>query len=421
MRAPVDAHRVAGISVAVVRGTDTLFSRAYGVAEVENAVPATSGHVFEIASVTKQFTAAAVLLLVQDGKVGLDDEITRYLPNAPTQGRRITIRQLLSHTSGLVDVPDLPSFQFLKRRDVPTDSVIALARGVPFYFPPGEQMRYSNTGFLLAGQLIETLSGKTYADFIAERLLRPAGMSRSRYCDQRALIPHLARGYDFTPDGFRPAGFINLQIPFAAGGLCSTALDLVSWTRAVFGGRLLAPAMLDEMVRPTALGDGHVTRYGLGVGVGTIAGHRAYHHGGDIDGFTSYLAWFPADSLSIAVLINTQGPVRPDPLLAQIAEAVLGPDRAPSEPPPDDLARFAGRYGGDVVVTASDGALTLVRGPLPPVKLRYAGGTTFTDGRARYTFEPGNGPPARVWADLVWAFVRWDRDGSAREGRPGSD
>jgi hypothetical protein len=179
--------------------------------------------------------------------------------------------------------------------------------------------------------------------------------------------------------------------------------------------------MLDEMVRPTSLGAGHVTRYGLGVGVGTIAGHRAYHHGGDIDGFTSYLAWFPADSLSIAVLINTQGPVRPDPLLARIAEAVLGPDRAPSAPPPGNLDRFTGRYGGDVVVTASDGALTLVRGPLPPARLRFAGGTTFTDGRARYTFEPGTGRAARVWADLVWAFVRWDRDGDESRSSDGVD
>jgi CubicO group peptidase (beta-lactamase class C family) len=412
-RAPVEAHQVAGLSVAVVQGRDTLLARAYGLADVENQVPATTGHVFEIASITKEFTAAAVLLLVQDGKVGLDDDITRFLPDAPTQGRRITIRQLLSHTSGLVDVPDLPGFQALKRRDLPTDSIIALARGEPFYFPPGEQMRYSNTGFLLAGQLIEQLSGRPYADFVTERLFRPAGMTDSRYCDQQALVPHLARGYDFTPTGFRPAEFINLRVPFSAGGLCSTALDLVAWSQALHGGRILEPAAYAQMIQPQTVADGHQTRYGLGLALGTMAGHRVYHHGGDIQGFTSYLAYFPDDSLTIAVLLNTQGPIRPDPLVARIAEAVFGPAQVASGPVPD-LARFAGHYGTDVEVRVGDHGLTLTRGPMAAAELHYMGGSTFTDGRARYTFEPDGGRATRVWADLVWAFVRWERTESPR-------
>ena len=407
-RAPVEAGQVAGLAVAVVRGTDTLLARAYGKADLENDVPATVGHVFEIASITKEFTAAAVLLLVQDGKLRLDDDVTRYLPDAPTQGKPVTIRQLLSHRSGLVDVPDLPGFQNLKRRDLPTDSIIALARGEPFYFPPGTQMRYSNTGFLLAGQLIEKLGGRRYAEFVAERLFQPAGMRSSRYCDQRALIPRLARGYDYTPQGFRPAAFLNLQVPFAAGGLCSTALDLVAWSQALYGGRILGPAALAEMLRPGTLPGGLQTRYGLGMALGTMAGHRAYHHGGDIDGFTSYLAYFPDDSLTVTVLLNTQGPVRPDPLVTRIAEAVLGPERLDS-PSPSDLSRFTGRYGQDVEVRANGSTITLLRGPLPPVELRYAGGNTFTDGRARYTFQPAQGRATAVWADLVWAFVRWDR------------
>ncbi len=412
-RAPVAAGQVAGLAVAVVRGRDTLLARGYGSAELENAVPMTVEHAFQIASVTKEFTAAAVLLLVQEGKLGLDDDITRYLPDAPTQGRRVTIRQLLSHTSGLVDVPDLPAFQFLKRRDLPPDSVIALAQGEPFYFPPGEQMRYSNTGFLLAGKLIETLSGRPYADFVANRLFQPTGMRHSRYCDPRALILHRARGYDFAPTGFRPAEYINPVIPFAAGALCSTALDLVAWTQALFGGRILGAAALAEMTRPQTLAAGRQTRYGLGMALGTMAGHRVFHHGGDIQGFTSYLAYFPDDSLTIAVLINTQGPVRPDPLVSQIAEAVFGPTPPTEHAPPADLTRFVGDYG-DVKVRMSDGGLTLQRGPQPSVALRFAGGTTFTDGRARFSYEPAAGPAAAIWADLVWAVVRWPRTGGTR-------
>jgi CubicO group peptidase (beta-lactamase class C family) len=415
-RAPVDARQVAGLAVAVMKGRDTVLARAYGKADVENDVPTTVRHVFQIASVTKEFTAAAVLKLAEEGKLGLDDDVTRYLPEAPTQGRKVTIRQLLSHTSGIADVAELPSFRGIKRRDLPPDSVLALVRSEPFYFPPGEQMRYSNSGYLLLGQLIEKVSGRPYADFLAETLFRPAGMTDSRYCDQRALIPRRVRGYDFTPTGFLPAEFISLRIPFAAGGLCSTALDLVAWSQALNEGRVLGPAAYAEMTRAQVVGGGRRTRYGLGLGVGTIAGRRVYHHGGDIDGFTSYLAYFPDDSLSVAVVMNTQGPSRPDALVERIAEAVLGQARpAPHVASPANLSRFVGEYGGDVKVSETERGLRLVRGPLPPVDLRPAGGTTFTDGRALYTFEPNAGAATTLWADLTWALVRWDR---RREGRP---
>ena len=414
-RSPVAARQVAGLAVAVVRGRDTLLARAYGSADLENDVPATVGHVFQIASITKQFTAAAVLKLVEAGKVALDDDVTRYLPDAPTQGRHVTVRQLLSHTSGIPDVAELPAFQAVKRRDLAPDSLIALVRGEPFYFPPGEQMRYSNTGYLLLGRLVEKVSGRPYAEYVAEELFRPAGMTASRDCDQRALIPRRVTGYDHTPSGFQRAEFISLRIPFAAGALCSTALDLVAWSRALHGGRIVGPAAYAEMTRAPVLAGGRRTRYGLGLATGALAGRRAYHHGGDIQGFTSYLVHFPDDSLTVSVLMNTQGPARPDALAERIAEAVLGARLAvASAATPGGLSRFVGEYGDDVKVSATERGLRLVRGPMPPVDLRPAGGTTFTDGRSLYTFEPRDGAATAIWADVTWAVVRWERKGEER-------
>jgi D-alanyl-D-alanine carboxypeptidase len=422
-RAAIERKVLAGMVVIAVRGSDTLLARGYGLADVENDVRMTVGHVFQLASVTKQFTAAAVLALAQDGRVDLDAPITRYLPNAPVQGRTITARQLLSHTSGIPDYAESPRIPALKRLDLPPDSLVALIATTPFYFEPGEQMRYSNTGFALLGMLIQQVSGQPYATYVEQRALRPAGATRAHFCDPQALVRHLARGYAATPGGLRPAAFISPHLPYAAGGFCGTAGDLTAWNAALHarrGGRMLAHARYAEMVTPAIVSGGRRTRHGLGVALSDLAGHPAVHHGGDIDGFTTFTAYLPNDSLSITVLINTQGPTRPDAVAAAVVEATLGAQRQrPAGPGPGDLTMFAGRYGDDVAVSPTgtgNGSLRLTRGPLPPAVLRYAGrsgsGWTFTDGRARYTFEPpapGASRSPAVWADLVVSVVRWER------------
>jgi CubicO group peptidase (beta-lactamase class C family) len=416
---------MAGMVVFAMRGRDTLVMRAYGRAEVENTVPMTVDHVFQFASITKQFTAAAVLRLVQEGRVALDAPITRYLPAAPVQGLTLTVRQLLAHTAGIPDYAESPRIGTLKRLDLPPDSFVALVAATPFYFPPSDQMRYSNTGYALMGQLIEKVSGKPYAAYVQESVLRPAGAVNAHFCDPVALVPHLARGYAATSAGLRPAEFISPHAPFAAGGFCGTVADLAAWNDEVHGrrgGRVLSEDAYAEMIRPATLRGGRRTRYGLGVALTEIAGRRALHHGGDINGFTTFTAYLPADTLHVSVLINTQGPTRPDAVAAVVIEAALGarsPAAAPK--PPRDLSVFAGTYGGDVVFEpVRDGSvmtLRITRGPLPPRVLRYAGrdgnGWVFTDaGRARYSFEPpssrGSQSPA-VWADLGVSLVRWER------------
>ncbi|HEU4454713.1 MAG TPA: serine hydrolase domain-containing protein, partial [Longimicrobium sp.] len=369
VRAAVAEGRAAGAVVVVQRGSEAPITRAYGLADVENAVPMTAEHVFPIASVTKQFTAAAVLQLVEQGKVELDEPITTYLPDAPTQGARITVRHLLTHTAGLQDVTEVPGFRSVERLDLTPDSTIALVRNAPLHFAPGEQMRYSNTGYLLLGRLIEVVSGKSYEEYLSQHLFRPAGMRSSRYCDQRALIPHRASGYELAPEGLVRPRFISLRIPYAAGGICATAGDLAAWNRALHDGRILRPGSLVEMARPGKLRSGRRTRYGMGLAVGTLAGHPARHHGGDIQGFTSYSAYFPHDSLSVVVLVNTQGPARPDAIVEQIAAGLLGQAPTPAgspgreHAPAADLASFVGEYGDGVRVTAATGGLHLAGSP----------------------------------------------------------
>ncbi|HEY0673632.1 MAG TPA: serine hydrolase domain-containing protein, partial [Longimicrobiales bacterium] len=356
---------MAGMVVAAVRGADTLIMRAYGRAEVENAVPMTVQHVFQYASITKQFTAAAVLKLVEEGRVELDAPITRYLPDAPVQGHSITVRQLLSHTAGIADYAESPRIATIKRLDLAPDSLATLVAATPFYFTPGDQMRYSNTGFLLAGQLIAKVSGKPYAAYVQEHVLRPAGAVHARFCDPRALVRQLARGYSATPDGLRPADFISPHAPFAAGGFCGTAHDLVAWNAEVHGrqgGRVLSKTSYAELTRVATVRGGRHTRYGLGLAVSEIAGRRALHHGGDIDGFTTFTAYLPDDSLNVTVLINTQGPTRPDAVAALVVEAALGAIPAKTATPPRDLSMFAGKYGDDVVFeVVLDGAVKRLR------------------------------------------------------------
>jgi CubicO group peptidase (beta-lactamase class C family) len=414
---------LAGMVIITVRGGDTLLARAYGWAEPENDVRMTTAHVFQLASITKQFTAAAVLKLVQDGRVDLDAPIRRYLPHAPIQGRAITVRQLLSHTAGIPDYAESPRIGSLKRLDLPPDTLVALVATTPFYFEPGEQMRYSNTGYALLGQLIERVSGQPYAAYVERQVLDPAGAVHAHFCDPMALVSRPARGYTATPDGLRPAAFLSPHVPYAAGGFCGTAGDVAAWNAALHsrrGGPVFPPALYEQMISPATVAGGRRTRYGLGVALSEIAGRPAIHHGGDSDGFTTLTAYLPVDSLSITVLLNTQGPTRPDAIAAAVVEAALGSDRRPAVgPEPRDLAVFAGRYGDDVVVAPIEdgsGGLRLNRGPLPPAELHYAGrdasGWTFTDRRARYTFmppPPGASKSPAIWADLVVSLVRWER------------
>jgi D-alanyl-D-alanine carboxypeptidase len=317
-----------GVSVAIVRGgRDTLVLRGYGVADVENDVPATPETVYPIASVTKQFTAAAVMLLVQEKRLSLDDPIGRHLPELPAEWRGVRIRQLLNHTSGV------PDHAVLIREELTPDSVVALAGKEPFHFAPGTQWRYSNVGYLVLGLLIEKVTEQPYSQYLDTRIFRPHGLKSTRYCDEEQLIPRRASGYVPRDTGVVNALAISMLPLAAAGGLCSTVGDLAAWNHALATGRVLSPESWTRMTTP----EGAATNYGYGMIVMSWEGHRLLGHGGALTGFVSSSAYLPDESLSITLLTNL-GATSPEKLVLNIVRASLQ-----ASPSRDSAAKNADR------------------------------------------------------------------------------
>jgi CubicO group peptidase (beta-lactamase class C family) len=312
-----------GVSVAVMRGEETTYSKAYGLADLELAVRADEDTLFRIGSVTKQFTAAAVLWLADRGKLSADDPVTDYLPDYPTHGHEITLRHLLTHTSGVPDYTELgPAWERVQAHVLSDAELVALWRDLPLHFAPGEHWRYSNSGYYLLGMVIEVVSGKRYADVLREAFLEPLQLIRTR-CDSDAeVIPNRAQGYAFAGGTHWNDRFLSMSQPGAAGVLISTAGDLVRWQRALVTGQVLSPESYLEMTTPFLLNDGRETAYGMGVQLDAVAGEPCVWHGGGIHGFNSVLLHFPRVDLSIAVISNSEG-LRAGPLGMELAEALL--------------------------------------------------------------------------------------------------
>jgi D-alanyl-D-alanine carboxypeptidase len=305
------AKRSVGTAAAVVKGNDTLLMKGYGKANVEWDVPMPADAMFETGSVAKQFTAAAILQLRDEGKLSLDDEITKWLPEFNTRGNRVTVRRLLDHTSGILGLTEIPEVQQLVwNPSLPRDSVIALINSYPFQFPTGTMQMYNNSGFWLAGLIIERASGMTYKQYVEQRIFAPLGMTRSMYCDSGENVPRRAHGYFVYSNGVirRAPTNAHTWMPFAAGSICSTAGDLVTWVRALHGGKVLSPGSYQEMITPAKLNDGTPLRYGLGVAVQKdVHGLPYIGHGGGVGGFDGDTRWYPDAQLAVVVLLNNGG------------------------------------------------------------------------------------------------------------------
>jgi D-alanyl-D-alanine carboxypeptidase len=317
--AAADALReiaVAGFSVAVVRHGRPVLAKGYGYANLAERVPASATTIYRLASITKEFTAAAILHLIERGRLSLDDPIGDYLPGYPGDGR-ITIRQLLSHTSGLSDATVLPLLEESGGVGIDRNELIGLVAAQPLDSEPGSEHSYSNVGYILLGLLIEHVTGTAYADYVENEILRPLGLDRTFQCpDEQRSDNGWAHGYDIQYGNWpralrlgRPPTFIDpppidMGVVSSAGALCSTATDLARWPGLLRS--FLDPGSFREMSRPTVLADGTEVPYGLGLQIRMFGSHRALSHGGVVNGFVSLVADFPKDELSVAMLVNTR-------------------------------------------------------------------------------------------------------------------
>jgi len=389
---------VAGVSVAVVRGADTLLMKGYGLADLEWAVPTpVDGRAsYEIGSMTKQFTAAAVLKLVEEGKLDLDADMTRYLPDFDTQGHAVPLRRLLDHTSGIKGYTEMRAFGEIAVRKLPRDTLVALVAAEPFEFEPGTAQIYNNSAYFLLGLIIEKVTGQEYADYVRENLFDALGMADSYYCSSSAVRAMRAHGYDPTPGGLVRKGYLEHIWPYAAGSLCSTVGDLVRWNQALHGGEVLSPGSYRALTTPAPLEDGTPIRYAMGLGVDDRGGRRIIAHGGGINGFLSDGRYYPDEGLIIVVLQNSTGSPGPGALGSALADLVLGPLPEPvATPYAGDLEELVGEYAGPargrrltMSVSVDDGALVFTpQGAAEGARPVHVQGMTWEAGATRFWFE----------------------------------
>jgi CubicO group peptidase (beta-lactamase class C family) len=332
----VASGRVAGAAVAILRDNKLVFAKGYGRANLELAAPVNAKTVFRIGSLTKQFTAAGVLLLAEQGKLKIDDKLSQYLPNFP-RANEVTLRDLLDHTSGIHNFTESSVIDKISSSGATVNELIAdIAGQSPLYdFEPGTRWWYSNSNYALLGAVIEKVSGKTWAAFMKSEIFDKLGMADTAADDARDVVHGRASGYSLiggAPGKFRNADFTAMSVPYAAGALRSTVADMARWNAGLFGGKLLKPESLKEMLAPGRLRNGAETQtaiawpggksfppppgyvpgpYAFGFDHHSENGRRIIGHDGSIAGFNSLMQTYVDEGLTIIVLTNTDGAAHP--------------------------------------------------------------------------------------------------------------
>lgn len=357
-RAAIASNAVPSIAIAVVRGSDTLTLGAWGTADVEASRAATAATIYRIGSVTKQFTAATVMQFVEQGKVKLDDSIAVHVPDLPAAWRRVTIRQLLNHTSGIPSYTDIgPKWVARWSEDMTPATIVSLTAKDTMWFAPGTSWQYDNTGYIVLGMLVERIAGRPWADDIIERFAKPLGLRDTRVCDSRPTDARAAHGYRRDGSKWQRYEYISMTQPYAAGALCSTLRDLAAWNRALNTGKVVSSQSYALMTTPE--GAARANGYGFGIGRGTIGTHTLISHGGGIHGFVTTNQWIPDAELSVTVFVNSGDGVG-GRIAQRLTQAALGiaPAATPSRVPIStaELQRYAGVY--DLALPAGTRAFT---------------------------------------------------------------
>ena len=309
-----------GASVIVVKKGQIIYKKGFGVADMELNIPVNPDMNFRLGSITKQFTAVCILQLAEQGKLSLQDDIKKYIPDYAIK-EPITIEHLLTHTSGIKSYTSVDSFWKQMRTDLTPRAIIALTEKDTLEFKPGTKWNYNNTGYVMLGYIIEKVSGKTYEEYVQQNIFTPAGMNNSYYGSESRIIKNRAKGYKNNEKEFLNSDYISMTLPHAAGSLLSTVEDLWKWNKALYSYKLVKKEWVDKAITPYTLPDGKSTGYGYGLGVSKIQGSKTIEHSGGIPGFSTDAIYLPAEDIFVAAFSNCdcKGPTAFTPKLAAIA------------------------------------------------------------------------------------------------------
>lgn len=355
-----------GCSALVAKEGQVIYRKAFGLADLELNVPMRPEMVFRIGSVTKQFTAIAILQLMEQGKLSLQDEITKYIPDYPMHGHSITIEHLLTHTSGIKSYTNVPMFREMIRTDMKPEEIIEKNKALPMEFAPGTRWNYNNTGYIMLGYIIEKVSGKTYAEYLQENFFTPLGMSSSYYGDDTKIIKNRAAGYQPGEGGTVNADYLSMTLPYAAGSIMSTVDDLYRWNLALHSYKLVKKETLDMAHTSYKLADGKSVGYGYGWSLSELQGSRSIEHGGGINGYLSYAIYLPEEDVFVALLSNNNGQA-PEFASLRLAAIAIGKPLKTSEIKADEAAlkEYQGIYvneaGIEARIVLNEGKLSAVR------------------------------------------------------------
>jgi CubicO group peptidase (beta-lactamase class C family) len=321
VRAEMERQHIPGVALLVARGGKIVRAEGFGLSNVELQVPVKPETVFQSGSMGKQFTATAVMMLVEEGKVGLDDPLTKYFPDAPPSWKEVTVRELLSHTAGFTDYPK--KFNF--RKDWTEAELLKVVEGIPLAYPPGTKWDYSNLGYLTLGLLIHHVTGEFYGDFLQQRIFQPLGMTTTRIISEADIVPNRAAGYRLVKGELKNQEWVAPMVNTTAdGSLYFSILDLAKWDAALYTEKLLKRSSLDLMWTPVKLKNGQPNKDGYGFGwfISEKKGHRIIGHDGAWQGFKSAIARYVDDQLTVVALANLEQ-AKPEDIATHVAEMYL--------------------------------------------------------------------------------------------------
>ncbi len=351
-----------GVALIAKEG-EALYRKGFGMANLELGVEMKPEHVFRIGSITKQFTACAIMKLAEEGKLDLQDDINKYIKDYPTHGHTITIEHLLTHSSGIKSYTGMEEWTSeLRKKDFTPAELVDFFKNQPMDFAPGEEFRYNNSAYFLLGYIIEIVSGKSYANYMEETFFKPLGMNDSYYGSTSRIIPMRADGYARDGDGFKNADFLSMTQPYSAGSLLSTVDDLFTWYRAVMNKEVISGSSLEQATTSYVLNNGKPTGYGYGWFLGNIQGSPSIYHGGGINGYLTASLFLPEEQLFVAVFSNCTSK-DPSDLAVKMAAIALGlPYEWDSISLDNDLLKsyeavYTSEYDGDLIISYVDGRL----------------------------------------------------------------